>query len=139
MLTPDEKKSRMRGILRDRTARRRLADHIVPGLPVDGDPPEMRRNAENIGDSFSAVMESLLSVPSAFYDRIVSEWSEMFPGTPAKPFAFDEDVRTFRIFLSVPNAGAAFALRTQMPRIRRVLKALDGAPKKKIALVLRVG
>ena len=46
MLTPDERARRMQGILRDRAARRRLADNLVPGLPVDGDPPELRRSAE---------------------------------------------------------------------------------------------
>lgn len=139
MLTPDERADRMRGIKRDRAARRRLADHLVPGLPIDGDPPELRRKADRMGDSLSAVMDSLLTVPCAFYDKIVSEWAALFPGTPARPLSFEEDARTFRLFLAVPNAGAAFALRAQMPRIRRTLKALEGAPKKKIALVLRVG
>ena len=30
-------------------------------------------------------------------------------------------------------------LRAQMPRIRRTLKALDGAPKKKITLIVKIG
>ncbi len=139
MMTPDERVRRMRDVLRDRAARRRLADHLIPGLPVDADPPELRRKAENMGDTIAGVMESLLSVPSEFYDSVVSEWAKLFPGTPARPVSFEEDARTFKLVLAVPNAGAAFALRAQMPRIRRTLKALDKAPKKKLALILRVG
>jgi len=139
MMTPDERKMRLQGIIRDRAARRRLADHLVPGLPIDGDPPETRRRADAVGDSLKGVMDSLLAVPNAFFDRITSEWAKLFPGTPAKPSRFEEDARTFKIVLAVPNAGAAFALRAQMPRIRRVLKALDGAPKKKITLIVNIG
>ncbi len=138
-MTPDERVRRMRDVLRDRAARRRLADHLIPGLPVDADPPELRRKAANMGDTISGVMESLLSVPSEFYDSIVSQWAKLFPGTPARPISFEEDARTFKLVLAVPNAGAAFALRAQMPRIRRTLKALDKAPKKKLVLILRVG
>ncbi len=139
MMTPDERVRRMRDVLRDRAARRRLADHLIPGLPVDADPPELRRKAECMGDTISGVMQSLLAVPSEFYDSVVSQWAKLFPGTPARPISFEEDARTFKLVLAVSNAGAAFALRAQMPRIRRTLKALDKAPKKKLALILRVG
>ena len=84
-------------------------------------------------------MAALLTVPNAFFDRITSEWTKLFPGTPAKPARFEEDARTFKLVLAVPSAGAAFALRAQMPRIRRTLKALDGAPKKKLALIVNIG
>lgn len=139
MMTFEERAGRMKDVLRDRAARRRLANNVVPGLPVDGDPPELRRKTSSIGDTVTKVMEALLTVPCEFYDCIVGEWAKMFPGTPARPVAFEDGVRTFKLILAVPNAGAAFALRSQMPRIRRTLKAHDKAPKKKIDIVLRVG
>ena len=139
MLTPEERAQRMKGISRDRAARRRLANNLVPGLPVDGDPPETRRRADKMGDALLGVVDALLAVPNSFYDNVLSRWLELFPGTPARPTRFEEDARAFKLFLSVPNAGAAFALRAQMPRIRRTLKTLDDAPKKKIALIVRIG
>jgi len=139
VLTPDERARRMQGILRDRAARRRLADNLVPGLPVDGDPPELRRSAEKMGDSLPGVLEALVSVSSSFFDRVSAEWEELFPGTPARPVRFEESEREFKLVLSVPSAGAAFALRAQMSRMRRALKGLEGAPKKKLSLILRIG
>ena len=139
MLTPEERAQRLKDVVRDRAARRRLVNDLVPGLPVDGDPPETRRRADRMGDALTGVLDVLLAVPNAFYDNVVAKWSELFPGTPARPLRFEEDARTFKLFLAVPNAGAAFALRAQMPRIRRTLKALDGAPKKKITLIVKVG
>jgi len=139
MMTPEERAMRRPSVMRDRAARRMLADHLVPGLPIDGDPPETRRRADAMGDSLDGVVKSLLSVPNEFYDRICSEWTSLFPGSPSKPLSFDEDARAFKIVLAVPNAGAAFALRAQMPHIKRTLKALDGAPRKKITLLVRIG
>ena len=139
MLTPEERADRIRGIMRDRAARRRLADRVSPELPVDGDPPELRRRADRIGDSLSGVMESLLAVPNAFFDRLTSEWTRLFPDVRARPVGFEEDTRTFRIFLAVANAGLSFALRPQLPRIRRALKEIEGAPRKKIEIIVRIG
>ena len=139
MLTPEERAQRMKDIMRDRAARRRLVNNLVPGLPVDGAPPETRRRADRMGDALDDVVDALLAVPNTFYDNVVSKWSELFPGTPARPSRFEEDAHAFKLFLAVPNAGAAFALRAQMPRIRRTLKALDGAPKKKITLIVKIG
>jgi len=92
-----------------------------------------------MGDSLKGVLDALLSVPNTFFDKITSEWKSMFPDVCAKPVRFEEDAHTFKLILSVANAGMSFSLRPQMPRIRRTLKTLDGAPKKKIALIVRIG
>lgn len=92
-----------------------------------------------MGDSLAGVMDALLAVPNTFFDRISADWHALFPDVNAKPAHFEEDAHTFKLFLSVANAGQSFALRAQMPRIRRVLKALDGAPKKRLTLIVRIG
>lgn len=137
-MTGEERLARLPGLMRDRQARRLLASRLTPGLPVDADPPELRRKAACVGDTLTRTLDDLLTVQHAFFDRLTAEWATRFPDIPARPVRFQEDARVFKIVLALSNAGQAFALRPRLPHLKRALKAMDGAPKKKIDVIVTI-
>ena len=50
----------LRRRLRDRAARKRLADRVTPGLPVDGDPVETRVPAPTVGTLMDGIQDGHL-------------------------------------------------------------------------------
>ncbi len=98
----------------------------MPGLPVDGDPPEMRKPCKTIVSAMDSFLEEILKEKNPFYDLVVEKWSELFPDLPMKPGRMDKT----KLFLYVKTSGKLFAYRSQLPRIRKVLATLEGAPKR---------
>ena len=65
----------LRRRLRDRTARKRLADRVTPGLPVDADPVETRVPTPRVGALMDGLLDDLLAelqyeISSAYIDKI---------------------------------------------------------------------
>ena len=110
-------------LARDRAARRRFADHLIPGLPVDGDAPEMRVRTPRVGALLGALVTH---VHEPFFDTVCDNWSRLFPVFPAKPGRYQDG----RLFLYVRTSGQVFSLRAKLPKVKRALMALPGAPKR---------
>lgn len=113
-------------LARDRAARRRFADHLIPGLPVDGDAPEMRVRTPRVGTLLGALVTELTHVHEPFFDTVCDNWPRLFPSFPAKPGRYQDG----RLFLYVRTSGQVFSLRAKLQKVKRALMALPGAPKR---------
>ncbi len=113
-------------LARDRAARRRFADHLIPGLPVDGDAPEIRVKTPRVGALLGALVTELTHVHEPFFDTVCDNWVRLFPAFPAKPGRYQDG----RLFLYVRTSGQVFSLRAKLPKVKRALLALPGAPKR---------
>jgi len=110
---------------RSRAGRARLLARAIPGLPLDGDPPETRAHIPSAGEIFQSVLRSIeASASSSFADAVSGRWNEIFPGIRARPSRMAGNI----LFLAVRSSPALFALRPRLPEIRRKLAAFPGAP-----------
>jgi len=102
-------------------------------LPVDGDAPAWRTPTAKAGAFMDALVADLVRDRSPFYDEVCARWRELFPELAAKPgkwVADDGQAGNGKLFLHVRSAAASFALRPQLPAIRRKLMTLTSAPKR---------
>ena len=113
----------LRRRLRDRAARKRLADRVTPGLPVDGDPVETRVPTPTVGTLMDGILGDLLAEKSVFFDSVCAQWDTLFPDIPARPGRYQDG----RLFLYVRTAGRLFALRPKLPKIKKALLPLRAA------------
>lgn len=111
---------------RDRALRRRLADHLIPGLPVDGDAREVRIPEARVGSFVDAIAAELTFVKEPFFDTVCAHWKELvppdFPGRPGR-------YRDGHLFFYVATSAQVFSLRTKLAKIKKQILALPGAPK----------
>lgn len=111
---------------RDAAARRKLADRLLPGLPVDADALETRVPTPRVGTLLGAIVEKLVTVREPFFDTICAKWREVCPDFPARPGRFQDG----RLFLYVRSSSQVFSLRPRLPKVRKALMGLAGAPKR---------
>ena len=134
MFDPYERKRRLAWEKRQQ----RLEQVADPELPVDGDPVETRRPTQSIGGMLDAVLDSmkrdLYQVEAQFFDRLNEQWDSLFPGCPARPGRW----QTGKLILYVANAGQSFAMRPKLPAMKRKIRALEGAPKGNLALLVEI-
>lgn len=127
----------LRRRLRDRAARKRLADRVTPGLPVDGDPVETRVPAPTVGTLMDGILGDLLAEKSVFFDSVCAQWDTLFPDIPARPGRYQDG----HLFLYVRTAGQLFALRPKLPKIKKALlplRAADSNAPKRFTLHLEI-
>lgn len=113
-------------LARDRALRRRFANQVTPGLPIDGDAPQFRVSMPKMGAVVDGLLAELLVEKSAFFDAVVAQWKTLCPDVPARPGRFQDG----RLFLYVSSSSTLFTLRSKLPKIRKVLAALPDAPKR---------
>ena len=110
---------------RSRAGRARLASRAVPGLPIDGDPPETRARIPAVGEAFQSVLRAIEAcASSSFADAVSGRWNEIFPGIRARPSRMAGNI----LFLAVRSSPALFALRPRLPGIRKKLAEFPDAP-----------
>lgn len=113
-------------LARDRAARRHLADRLIPGIPVDADALETRIKVPRVGMMLQSLVEQMTEVHEPFYDTVCDNWAKLCPDFPGKPGRFREG----RLFLYVRTSGMVFSLRSKLPKIKKLLMTLPGAPKR---------
>ena len=130
-MTPDDERIPLADIAlerkrlaRDGALRRRLADHLVPGLPVDADVCELRVPEVRVGSVLGTLVDELTTVKEPFFDTVCERWKEVCPDVPARPGRY----RDGRLFLYVGTSGLVFSLRPKLAKIKKRLLALPGAP-----------
>lgn len=130
-MTPDDERIPLADIAlerkrlaRDGALRRRLADHLVPGLPVDADACELRVPEVRVGLVLGTLVDELTTVKEPFFDTVCERWKEVCPDVPARPGRY----RDGRLFLYVGTSGLVFSLRPKLAKIKKLLLALPGAP-----------
>lgn len=109
---------------RDGLARRRLASRLVPGLPVDADPVELRHSTPSVGGLMKSIVDELLMERNPFFDTVSSQWAALCPGIAARPGRFENG----RLFLYVRSSAALFAIRPKLRKVKTALSALPEAP-----------
>ena len=110
---------------RDGALRRRFADRLIPGLPVDGDAREVRIPEARVGTFLASIVSELTFVKEPFFETVCAKWSELCPDFPGRPGRY----RDGRLFLYVASSGLVFSLRTRLPKIKKLLLTLPGAPR----------
>lgn len=113
-------------LARDAVARRRLASHATPGLPIDGDVVETRVPIPNMGRLMDGLLSNLTIEKSPFFDEVCEKWTGMFPDSVAKPGRWQDG----RLFLYVRTSGQLFGMRPKLPKIKKTLAVLPTAPKR---------
>ena len=113
-------------LARESAARRRLAAHATPGLPIDGDVVETRVPMPSMGNLMDGLLANLLIEKSAFFDQVCEQWTTLFPDCVAKPGRWQDG----RLFLYVRTSGQLFSLRPKLAKIKKTLAALPTAPKR---------
>jgi len=123
--TPVRRQLTSRDIEQNRKAKL-LFDRLVPGLPIDSDPPETRREAE----PFSAIIEKTLKrlniAASPWLDELVQAWPRLVPPEVAKvtlPGKWDAGI----LYVYVTTSVQLFEIRrTQLKRIEQAVRAFAG-------------
>jgi len=105
---------------------KRLGERVVPGLPVDADAVEIRTPVTRLDSAIDAMIASMGSQRSPFFDAVCEKWDDLFPGLPARPGRFEDRC----LYLFVRSAAINFAVRPRLPAVKRTLQKLEGAPKR---------
>ncbi len=110
---------------RDRALRRRLESQLIPGLPVDADALQVRIPEATVGGCLNDILTEWTTVKEPFFDTVVEKWKELCPDFPGRPGRYQDG----HLFLYVSTSGQVFSLRTRLPKIKKLLLTLPGAPK----------
>lgn len=111
---------------RDAAARRRLADRLLPGLPVDADALETRVKVPRVGSLLDTLVSELTEKKEPFFDTVLENWPKICPDFPGRPGRFQDN----RLVLYVRTSGLVFSLRPRLAKIRKLVAALPGAPRR---------
>jgi hypothetical protein len=103
-----------------------LFDHVMPGLPIDADPPETRREAE----PFSAIIEKTLKRlkidASPWLDELTEAWPRLVPPEVAKvsrPGKWDAGI----LYVYVTSSPHLFEIRrAHLKRVEQAVRAFAG-------------
>ena len=114
-------------LTRDREARRRFENQLIPGLPVDADAPQLRtRKMPRLGTLLQKIVTELTHVEEPFFDAVCDNFARLCPDFPATPGRYQDG----RLFLYVRTSAQLFALRGKLPKVKRALLALPHAPRR---------
>lgn len=111
---------------RDHAARARLAGRLIPGLPVDADALETRVATPRVGALLDDIVAKLVEVKEPFFDTVCANWATACPEFPARPGRYQDG----HLFLYVRTSGQVFGLRSKLPKVKKALQTLPGAPKR---------
>jgi hypothetical protein len=103
-----------------------LFNRVMPGLPIDADPPETRRDAE----PFSAIIEKTLKRlkidASPWLDELVEAWPRLVPPEVAQvscPGKWDSGI----LYVYVTSSTRLFEIRRiHLKRIEQAVRAFAG-------------
>ncbi len=103
-----------------------LFDNIVPGLPIDTDPPETRREAEPFSSIIEKTLKRLNIAASPWLDELTQAWPKLVPPDVAKvtrPGKWDNGI----LYVYVTTSPHLFEIRrTQLKRIEQAVRAFSG-------------
>ncbi len=103
-----------------------LFDRVQPGLPIDADPPETRRDAEPFSLIIERTLKRLHIEESPWLDERCAAWPKLVPSEVAKvarPGKWDNGI----LFVYVTSSLKLFELRrTQQKRIEQAVRAFAG-------------
>ena len=117
-LTPRDQ-ARNRGV-------KKLFDNIIPGLPIDADPPETRQEPEKFSTLIEKTLKKLNITDSPWLDELVQAWPQLVPPEVAKvtrPGKWDTGI----LYVYVTSSMHLFEIRrTHLKRIEQSVRAFAG-------------
>jgi hypothetical protein len=117
-LTPRDK-ARNQGV-------KRLFDHIIPGLPIDADPPETRQEPEKFSTLIEKTLKRLNIDASPWLDELVQAWPKLVPPEVARvtcPGKWDAGI----LYVYVTSSMHLFEIRrAHLKRIEQAVRAFAG-------------
>lgn len=114
-----------RDIARNRGVRE-LFNHVIPGLPIDADPPETRQEPEPFSALIEKTLKRLNITESPWLDELAQAWPQLVPPEVAKvtrPGKWDAGI----LYVYVTSSMHLFEIRrTQLKRIEQAVRAFAG-------------
>ena len=121
----------------------KLFDTVMPGLPIDADPPQIRPTMTPFSEVIEATLKHLNIQASPFLDNLAEKWDSLFPSAIAKltrPGKWENNI----LYVYVPSSMHLFELRRTALRqieetvrtfagetlVRQVRLMVDGSPMK---------
>ncbi len=114
-----------RDIARNRGVKN-LFDHIIPGLPIDADPPETRQDPEPFSSLIEKTLKRLNIQESPWLDELAQAWPNLVPPEIARvsrPGKWDNGI----LYIYVTSSTKLFELRrTALKRIEEAVRLFAG-------------
>jgi len=105
---------------------KRLFDRVMPGLPIDTDPPETRREAEPFSQIIEKTLKRLKIDASPWLDELSEAWSKLVPPEVAKvtrPGKWDNGI----LYVYVTSSVKLFEIRrTRLRAIEQAVRTFAG-------------
>ncbi len=102
---------------------RRLFDRVVPGLPIDAEPPETRCDAEPFAAAIERTLKRLRIDATPWLDELALAWPQLVPPEVARvsrPGKWDNGI----LYVYVTTSVKLFELRRQhLARIEQAVRA----------------
>ncbi len=115
---------------RDKERNRRVGElfrHVIPGLPIDADPPETRMEPEPLAALIERTLKRLKINESPWLDELNRAWPSLVApevSRVARPGKWEDGI----LFVYVTSSVKLFELRrTQLRRIEEAVKGFAGA------------
>ena len=103
-----------------------LFDHIIPGLPIDADPPETRQEPEKFSTLIEKTLKKLNIAESPWLDELVLAWPRLVSPEVAKvtrPGKWDSGI----LYVYVTSSMHLFEIRrAHLKRIEQAVRAFAG-------------
>lgn len=104
----------------------RLFNHATPGLPIDTDPPETRREAEPFSALIERTLKRLKIDASPWLDELEQNWTQLVPpevSKYARPGKWDAGI----LYVYVSSSTHLFEIRrSHLKRIEQAVRAFAG-------------
>ncbi len=105
---------------------KKLFDHVIPGLPIDADPPETRQEPEKFSALIEKTLKRLNIAESPWLDELVQAWPRLVPPEVAKvtrPGKWDNGI----LYVYVTSSPHLFEIRrAHLKRIEQSVRAFAG-------------
>ena len=103
-----------------------LFEHVIPGLPIDADPPETHQEPEPFSALIEKTLKRLNIKESPWLDELMKTWPSLVPPEVAKvsrPGKWDNGI----LYIYVTSSLHLFEIRrTQLKRIEQAVRAFAG-------------
>jgi len=104
----------------------KLFDDVMPGLPIDADPPQLRPAVTPFSEVIEATLKRLNIQASPFLDDLAENWGSLLPPDIAKltrPGKWENNI----LYVYVPSSLHLFELRrTALRQIEDAVRAFAG-------------
>ena len=118
----------------------KLFDHVIPGLPIDADPPQIRPPVTPFSEVMEATLKRLNIQASPFLETLAEQWDSLVPPAIAKltrPGKWENNI----LYVYVPSSMHLFELRrTALHQIEEAVRSFAGETLvRQVRLMVEVG